>query len=177
MGLIPHAGFRGIPRKMQALFPDRSRLQQTAIASLVTFAALALLGVVLAYWTWAWLAPRPEPRAPAAAQPGGRAQAAHGLFGSARRENGAAPAGFAVGLLGVVAARNSHSGTEPGYAVLRLDARQTVAVREGAEIEPGVRLAEVHADHVVLERSGVRETLTWPKSSRSAPAVAPRANK
>ncbi len=168
---------------------ERSGLAQTAIVYLVTLAALALLGLVLAYWTWAWLAPRPEPRAQAAVQTDGRAagstagptQAAVGLFGSARRDNGGdrnrAPTGIAVGLLGVVAASGGRSGTPSSYAVFRLDAKQTVAVREGGEIEPGVRLAEVHADHVVLERSGVRETLAWPKQSKSAVAAAPRTNK
>ena len=173
----PHSarGFPRIPRKMQALSPERSSLAQAAVVSLVTFAALALLGLVLAYWTWAWLAPRPEPRAQSAVT-GGRAEVAHGLFGSARRDNGrdgasGATTGIAVGLLGIVAA----SGSQPSYAVLRVDAKQTVAVREGGEIEPGVRLAEVHSDHVVLERSGVRETLAWPKPGKSAVAVAPRA--
>ncbi len=162
---------------MQALSPERSSLAQAAVVSLVTFAALALLGVVLAYWTWAWLAPRPEPRAQSAVT-GGRAELAYGLFGSARRDNGggregAATTGVVVGLLGIVAA----SGSQPSYAVLRLDAKQTVAVREGGEIEPGVRLAEVHADHVVLERSGVRETLAWPKPGKSAVPAEPRATK
>ena len=69
---------------MQALSPERSSLAQAAVVSLVTFAALALLGLVLAYWTWAWLAPRPEPRAQPAVT-GGRAEVAYGLFGSARR--------------------------------------------------------------------------------------------
>ncbi len=58
------------------------------------------------------------------------------------------------------------SGDQPGYAVLRLDAKQSVAVREGEEIEPGVRLAEVGVDDVVLERGGVRETLAWPKQGK-----------
>jgi general secretion pathway protein C len=148
---------------MRQLLLDRSNIAQTAVVSLVTFAALALLGLVLAYWTWAWLAPRPEPRAQAAVQAGGRVEAAYGLFGSAQRDrNGAAPAGIAVRLLGVVAA----SGSRPGYAVLRLDAKKTVAVLQGADVEPGLRLAEVHVDHIVLERNGARETLAWPEKSR-----------
>jgi len=170
----PHSarGFPRIPRKMQALSPERSSLVQAAGVSLVTFAALALLGLVLAYWTWAWLAPRPEARAQSAATVG-QAEIAYGLFGSARRDNSAAPTGNTVGLLGIVAA----SGSQPSYAVLRLDAKQTVAVREGGEIEPGVRLIEVHADHVVLERSGLRETLAWPKPGKSAVPASPRATK
>jgi len=163
---------------MQALSPERSSLAQAAVVSLVTFAALALLGLVLAYWTWAWLAPRPEPRAQPAVT-GGRAEVAYGLFGSARRDKGggregaATTGGVAVVLLGIVDA----SGSQPSYAVLRIDAKQIVAVREGGEIEPGVRLAEVHADHVVLERSGARETLAWPKPGKSAVPAAPRATK
>ena len=165
---------------MQAISLERSSFAQTAAVSLVTFAALALLGLVLAYWTWAWLVPSPEPRAQAGQTDGraaGPTEAATGLFGSAQRDgNGAAPTGVSIGLLGVVAAKSSRSGSEPGYAVLRIDAKQTVAVREGEEIEPGVRLAEVHADHVVLERSGVRETLAWPKQGKPAAAAAARTN-
>jgi general secretion pathway protein C len=130
-------------------------------ASLATFAALALLGVVLAYWTWAWLAPAPAPRAPdAAVEASGRASAAAtGLFRNARAGPGAASAASsAVRLMGVVAA----SGSRPGHAVLRLDAKKTVAVLQGEDVEPGLRLAEVHADYVVLERNGARETLAWP---------------
>jgi general secretion pathway protein C len=163
---------------MQAISLERSNLAQTTVVSLVTFAALALLGLVLAYWTWAWLAPRPEPRALAAAQTDRRMEAAYGLFGNAQRDrNGAAPTGIAVRLLGVVAGKSSGSRSQSSYAVLRLDAKQVVAVREGGEIGPGVRLLEVHADHVVLERRGVRETLAWPEQDKSVPPPVPGANK
>ncbi|HEY8067695.1 MAG TPA: type II secretion system protein N [Burkholderiales bacterium] len=169
---------------MEAISLERSSPIQTAIVSLATFAALALLGLVLAYWTWTWLAPDPEPRA--AVQAGNRVAgsaagpppAVAGLFGNAGRDQtGAARTGTAIGLLGVVAARKSRPEIQSGYAVLRLDAKQTIVVREGGEIEPGVRLAEVHADHVVLERGGVRETLAWPQQGKSAPSPAPVAGK
>lgn len=162
---------------MRTISIERSNLAQSAIVSLVTFAALVLLGVVLAYWTWAWFAPAAEPPAPSAEVARGSAvgptQAAFGLFGSAQRErSGVASAGHAVRLLGVVAA----AGGQPSYAVLRIDAKQTVAVREGGEVEPGVRLAEVHADHVVLERGGVRAALAWPERTRTAVSAAQRTN-
>lgn len=143
---------------------ERSSLAQTAVVSLVTLAALVLLGVVLAYWTWAWLAPRPEPRAQPLADPVGRVASANSLFGSVQRDqNIAAPTGIAIKLLGVVAA----SGGRRGYAVVQLEARQILAVHEGEDIAPGIRLAEVHADHVILERNGTRETLTWPEKNTS----------
>jgi len=155
---------------MQAISLERSNFAQTAVASLASFVALALLGWVLAYWTWAWFAPRLEPRIPAATQAGDRVEIAYGLFRGIQRD-GTAPRGSAITLLGVVAA----SGTQPGYAVLRVDAKPTVAIREGGEIEAGVRLAEVRADHVVLERGGVRETLVWPGKISAIVSAAPRA--
>lgn len=147
---------------MQATSLERSSFAQTAVVSLVTFAALALLGLVLAYWTWAWLAPRPEPRAPAAVETASNASSAGGLFGSVKQGPGAAAAASgAIRLMGVVAA----SGVRRGHAVLRLDAKKTLAVLQGAEVEPGLRLVEVHVDHIVLERNGARETLAWPEKN------------
>ena len=131
------------------------------VASLANVAALALLGIVLAYWSWAWLAPRPAPRAPAAAEAGGDLSSAGALFGAVKASARAATSG-ALRLTGVFAASEGRR----GHALLRLDAKQSVAVLQGEEVEPGVRLAEVHADHVVLERNGARETLALPESAR-----------
>lgn len=117
--------------------------------------------MVLAYWTWGLLSPSSEPRIQtvlAVTDFGDSSEAAHRLFGNVAQGNSQAAAGASgIALLGVIAA----PGTQSGYAVMRLDAKRTVAVREGEEIEPGVRVLEVHADHVVLERSGQRETLAW----------------
>ncbi len=159
---------------MQAISLERSSFAQTAIVSLVTSAAIALLCLVLAYWTWAWLAPRVESRAPAAAQAGGRAETAYGLFGSAQRDrNGAAPTGIAIRLLGIVAATEGRN----GYAVVQLEAKEILAVREGDDIAPGIRLAEVATDRVILERGGTRETLAWPEKKASAESAGLRTGK
>lgn len=152
---------------------ERSSLAQTTVVSLVTLAALALLGWVLAYWTWALLAPRPEPRAQPIAVPGAGAGPAQGLFGNLQRGPNIAPTGIAIKLLGVVAA----GGGRRGHAVVQLEARQILAVREGEDIVPGIRLAEVHADHVILERNGVRESLAWPQKVAAAEPAAPPVNK
>lgn len=159
---------------MQDISLDRSGLAQTTAVSVLTLAALVLLGVVLAYWTWAWLAPHPESRAPVAVQAGGRMEAALSLFGSAKRDRSiAAPTGIAIKLLGVVAA----SGGRRGYAVVQLEAKQILAVHEGEDIAPGIRLAEVHADHAILERNGTRETLSWPEKVASVKSPVPPTNK
>jgi general secretion pathway protein C len=130
-------------------------------AYVATLAALALLGAVLAYWSWEWLAPPPAPRAPAAVEDAGRTSAADGLFRTAKEGASAAAASSGVRLMGVVAA----SGSRAGHAVLRLDGKKTVAVLQGADVEPGLRLAEVHGDHIVLERNGARETLALPEKN------------
>src|SRR5712671_3255566 len=124
-------------------------------ASVANLAAAALLGVVLAYWSWAWLAPPAAARAPAAAELSGGTSSAGTLFGTASE---AVAASSNVRLMGVLAASSGRR----GQAVMRLDAKQSVAILEGEEVEPGLRLAEVHVDHIVLERNGARETITWP---------------
>ena len=129
---------------------------------MATFSALLLLGLVMAYWTWVWFAPDPESRAPAAADTVGRVTSASGLFGSSQRgRNDAAPTGIAIKLLGVAAA----TAGKRGYAVVELETREILAVREGNDIVSGVRLAEVHSDHVILERNGARESLVWPSKT------------
>jgi len=141
------------------------RLGQRALVLSLTLAALALLGGVLAYWTWAWFAPRSEPRLQVSSIDTGSTAAAGTLFGRAVGEV-AVKTGIAIRLLGVVAA----SGGRKGNAVVQVDGRQILAVSEGGDIEPGVRLAEVHADHVILERGGIREILTLPEPRASLPA-------
>ena len=154
---------------MQVLPLGRSSLAQTAVVSLLTLAALALFGLVLAYWTWIWFVPRAEPRAEVAAVETGSLASAGLVFGRVERnKNTAAPTGIAIRLLGVVAA----SGGRRGYAVVQLEAKQILAVHEGEDVTPGLRLAEVHPDHVILERGGVRETLTWPQQKSAAAATA-----
>ncbi|MHB8667860.1 MAG: type II secretion system protein N [Burkholderiales bacterium] len=153
---------------MQVLPFGRVNVAQTVLVSSLTLAAVALLGAVLAYWTWAWFAPRAEPRMEPSALQSGSVASAGGLFGTVPRSQAAAPTGIAIKLLGVVAA----SGGRRGYAVVQLEGKQILAVHEGEDIAPGIRLAEVDADHVILERNGVRETLAWPQRPGSAAAAA-----
>lgn len=150
---------------MQALPFGRMHVAQTVLVSSVTLVAVALLGAVLAYWTWVWFAPRAEPRLETSAVRSGSVASAGGLFGSVpRTQVAAAPTGIAIKLLGVVAASEGRL----GYAVVQLGEKQILALHEGEDVAPGIRLAEVDPDHVVLERNGVRETLAWPKQPGSA---------
>lgn len=152
---------------------DRSNLLQSAAVVVATVAALGILGSIAAYWTWAWFAPRPEVRAPVAADSAAGMSAA-GLFGIAAVNSGAAaPTGLAIELLGVVAA----VGGRAGYAVVRLDAKEILAVRAGDELAPGIRIEKVFPDHVTLERDGRLETLAWPEKQTTAKPITPPINR
>jgi general secretion pathway protein C len=151
-----------------------SNFATTAVVWLVMVAAIAALGVAGAYWTWAWSAPRSAPSTQVATPTVARLDAAYRLFGEVPANRSAVlPGGITVKLLGLVAA----SGNEPGYAVLQLDAKRAVAVREGGEIEPGMRVVEVNIDHIVLDRGGIRETLAWPKPGKAATTARKPASK
>jgi general secretion pathway protein C len=166
-------GRRAKERNTALVSLDRLKIQQTAVIAFANVAALAVFGIVAAYWTWGWLAPRPAPRAQAAADTGGGASAA-ALFGHAQRDQtGSAPTGMAIRLLGIVAA----TGGRRGYAVMQLEARDILAVPEGNEVAPGITLAKVGIDHVLLERGGIRETLAWPDRSPGAAPIVPGANR
>jgi general secretion pathway protein C len=66
------------------------------------------------------------------------------------------------------------AGGKSGYAVVQLDAGNILAVREGAYIAPGIRLSEVRAEQIILDRNGARETLALPeKASRAREAAVP----
>jgi len=146
----------------------------TAIVSVATIAAITLLGIVGGYWTWQWLAPRPEPHLQAQTETGGQVASALDMFGSVQKDGGAlAPTGIAIRLLGIVAAAKQ----QDGYAVVVLDGKQIVATREGEDIAPGIRIAEVATDHVVLDRNGVRETLAWPEKAPATEPVGQRVNR
>ena len=158
---------------MRQILLDRSNLAQRALVAAVTVAALAVLALVAAYWTWGWFAPRQIPRAPAASDSGGGATVG-AMFGSAAQERTAAmPTGIAIRLLGIVAA----TGGRRGYAVVELDPRQILAVHEGDDVAPGIRLVEVRSDQVTLERSGRQETLTWPEKNKPAEIAPTRSNR
>jgi len=158
---------------MQAMSPGRPHVLQTALVSTITFAALMLLALVLAWWTWSWLGPSLEPRVQINAEPEAGLSVASTLFGSIARQQPTVATGLAISLLGVIAA----TGERPGYALIRLDANKTVSVLVGSEVAPGIRLAQVFPDHVILERNGVRETLAWPERGSSALPITPETGK
>ncbi len=137
---------------------------QTAIVTLLTLIALVLLSLIIANRLWLWFAPLAEAPAPTAQPLELSMQSSYGLFGVPPESAPVislmpASTGLAFRLLGIVAA----DGDGADYAVIQIAPGNIVAIREGQDISPGVRLTTVYNDHLILERAGVRETLSWPK--------------
>lgn len=146
---------------MQLLsFARSTRLQNFAIA-LLTLAATAILAVVAAYWSWEWLAPPRSGATTVAQNEPRRLSSATDIFGIPEQDSDTThttSSGTRIQLLGLLTATlNARS-----YAVLRIEPGPSVAVQEGEEITSGIRLTKIAIDHVIVERGGVRETLSWP---------------
>ncbi len=130
---------------------------------------MVLLCLVLAWWTWVWFSPRAEASAVLVTEIAGPPDLAYNLFGAQAMPVSSIsnPTGMAIQLLGSIVG----TAEQKGYAVVMLEPRQVLAVQEGEEIVPGLRLVEVSVDQIIMERAGSRETLSWPKSR--TPLAAP----
>lgn len=127
-------------------------LSRTLLALLVI-----ALGGQLAWWAWHFITPslRSAPFSTSiTATSGEDVNRGRQLFGDAGASSGTVSAGTQSGirLKGVFAV----DGKALSAAVLNLGGRDQ-AVRLGQEFSSGVTLAEVHADFVVVSRSGIRE--------------------
>lgn len=156
--------------RMPGITSSRADAAQTALVYLTLLMALALLAAILAYWTRTWFIAPPEPAGEPATAVTGNAAPAGELFGIAQPHAPlAAVAGPDISLSGVAAASDGGR----GYAIVQLDGKEILAVPEGGNITSNVRLAEVHPDHVVVERNGAREILVWPEKRPIAESDVP----
>ena len=157
-------------------FPAVDRIRRAAPAALLSCAVLAAFALwLLVRLAWALL-PRSDDalarvplRTPAAAaQAAPDSIARWHLFGQVPGAAGGTSAAAASSLV----LRGTFAGNDPasGIAVIAAAGEPERAVRAGEDVVPGVRLAEVHADRVVLSRNGVEETLVLPRDRNLAPA-------
>ena len=107
----------------------------------------------LAYWTWVFVAPAPR-AAPAERRGDVDFDAIARMFG-ASPPGAATASGSGLRLKGVIA-------PTPGVAASAIFAGPSgkdLAVYVEGEVQPGVKLVEVHPDHAVVSRGGVRERI------------------
>lgn len=120
----------------------------TRARPLLSWGALtaALLGVMLARWTWLLLAPEGAAMPPAAWE---ASDDAGRVFGKAAVPTAANTAALGnIKLIGVFANRTK------GFAIMQVDGKQ-IGVAQGDDVKPGVRLVETHPDYVVLDQGGI----------------------
>ncbi len=138
-----------------------------ALASALSVALLLLLAWQLAGWTWHFLAPeRVTLATPVSATPD--LDAARSLFGAAPQAS-ASPTPAAttdIRLKGVYAI----DGKTLSAAVVNRGAKNDIALRVGEEIQPGVTLASVHPDHIVISKAGVHERVDLERRSAASPS-------
>jgi general secretion pathway protein C len=135
-------------------------------------ALVLVLAWQLAYWTWVLVAP---PSASVGASPAPAEvdlAAIARLFGGAARSAGTTSVD-GLALKGVVA-------PTPGIAASAIFAPRAgkdISVFIGDEVSPGVKLAEVRPDHVIIARAGARERidLAAPHSGAGGTRLAARA--
>jgi len=159
---------------------DHERLSRLgAFAVCVVAAAVCLYLLVRLAWL---LVPRPlddgAAAAGPAALPGATVSVAKWhLFGNPQGVIGAMPAStlatvLKLGLRGTLALPDPKD--ERAIAIIANEQGIESSIRIGDDVAPGARLAEVYADHVVLDHQGVAETLTLPRPEQHAPALPAR---
>jgi general secretion pathway protein C len=123
--------------------------------TLLVAALVIVLAWQLAHWTWVFISPRSSAAAPALRGGADLATAAK-LFGGSDvvAETRATPSGSGLRLKGVVA---PSPGTTAS-AVFNAGGKDIAVMLDG-EVQPGVRLVAVRADHVLVSRGGVRERI------------------
>jgi general secretion pathway protein C len=153
-----------------AAVPEKSAA--SALGTSLVVALVLLLAWQLAYWTWNFAArPSAGARAPAPASAVDLDLVARLFGGDRSAASTSAASGSGLRLKGVVA-------PTPGTTAAAIFARpggKDLAVFIDGEAQPGVRLLEVHPDHVVVARAGVRERVDLDTARGTQAAAAPGA--
>jgi len=132
----------------------------------LVIALVLVLAWQLAYWTWRFLAPPSTPATLPSREAAVDLATAAKLFGGTAGTV-TATGGSGLRLKGVVA-------PTPGVAasaIFSTGSGRDLSVFIGNEIQPGVKLREVHPDHVIVSRAGVDERVDL--EARRSLAVAP----
>ena len=126
--------------------------QQAGLPGKLLVVALVLaLAYQLAYWTWVFVAP---PQVGAAPQ----RESAVDLAAVARLFGADAPVGSTASSLKLKGVIAPTPGTEAS-AILSKGSGRDIAVYIDGEVEPGLKLVEVHPDHVIVSRGGARSRI------------------
>ena len=157
---------------MPPLPPSLARaLAGDALPRLATVAATVLIAAQLGFVFWKFLPSRQA--APGdinvPALPGANTVNASRVFGAPPVANeGPAPqSSVALSLVGTLAVTDATA----GLAIIGPAPTDAHVFATGSDVVPGIRLVEVYADHVVIDRGGLRESVILPHSGNGAPVA------
>jgi len=166
---------------MSALPLPLSRLLSgPALPRILAAVGTILVATQLALLTWKFLPAKPAAPTgtPVTVETGVNTNNASRVFGEppAPTQEGPAPqTNIALTLVGTLAVSDATA----GLAILGPSATDAHVFATGSDVVPGVRLVEVYADHVLIDRGGIRESLNLPHAgtgaagvTQSAPALA-----
>lgn len=125
---------------------------------------------VAAGWYWRLAGPRGEQAVPAVSTDVPsvtREITSRNLFGLpvVAGEQTAAVSNSRYKLIGVAA----NTGSAPGFAIIQVDDKDSLAAIEGQEFDSGVKLVRVLPRSVEIERAGLRETLPLSEVGSTVP--------
>src|SRR5437868_2461677 len=138
-----------------ATLPAPQPPRTSAVGTILVVVLVLVLAYQLAYWTWVFMAPARVAAAPAASAADVDLAAISRMFGAAPPSASNTSSTSGLRLKGVVA-------PTPGVAasaIFSTGSGRDLAVYVGREVQPGVKLAEVHPDHVLVRRAGVDERI------------------
>lgn len=141
-----------------ATLPTPQAPRSSAVGTLIVLALVLVLAYQLAYWTWVFLAPPPV-TTPAAAAMDVDLAAVSRMFGAAPPGASNAASTSGLRLKGVVAPTPGTAAS----AIFATGSGRDLAVYVGHEVQPGVKLAAVLPDHVLVRRGGVDERIDLDK--------------
>lgn len=147
-----------------AATPAPTETRNGAFGTLILAALVLVLAFQLAYWTWAFVSP-PKVAAAATSRADVDMAAIARMFGAAPPAGSSAASTSGLRLKGVVA-------PTPGVAasaIFSTGSGRDIAVYVGREVQPGVKLAEVHPDHVQVSRGGANERIDLEAARSMAP--------
>jgi general secretion pathway protein C len=127
--------------------------ESNATGTWILAALVLVLATQLAWWTWRFVAPDGRTAASSDRAGGVDLDAIARMLGATRAASGVSTT--SLHLKGVIAPT---PGTVAAAIFGGANGRD-IAVLPGNEIQPGVKLAEVHPDHVIVTRAGVRERI------------------
>ena len=156
-----------------AAAPQPGAAKNGVIGTLALVALVLLLAFQLAHWTWVFVAPAEVAAIPEGA-PAINLGAVAKLFGAdaPKSSSGAIASLSGLRLKGVIAPDAGPAAS----AIFSTGAGKDIAVFVDDDVQPGVKLAEVKPDYVVVSRAGVRERidLETPRAASPGQSAAAR---